>query len=176
MIRPRRSAVHTLLVALSALVVAAPVAAQSQYEVPPEGDGPHTRHPEAQEAIDRLKSPYCPGQMLEVCPSAAGAALRDSLDTMADAGADADVLVAWVLENHGTEYLALPEARGAGLVAWVTPGLAILLGIGLVVVALRAMRRGRPEPARDREIGPEEEARLQEALRQLEEEEEQAAL
>lgn len=170
-----RPPLSRLVLAVVGLALAAPLAGQASYELPPDSAGPHTRHPEAQEAIDRLKSPYCPGQMLEVCTSAQGAALRDSIQDLAETGADADALVAWVLRNHGRQYLALPEARGAGLVAWVVPGLALLVGIGVVVVALRIMRRGRPEPVRDRELDPEEEARLRDALRQLDAEE-QASL
>ena len=171
MIPSTRPVLLALLLGAAALAVPGAAAAQAQYELPPEGDGPYTRHPEAQEAIDRLKSPYCPGLMLEVCPSAGGAALRDSLETMAEAGHDADAIVAWVVGNHGREWLALPEARGAGLVAWIVPGLAILLGIGVVVVVLRAMRRGRPAPDPERVISPEEEARLQAALQELDAEE-----
>ena len=162
-----------LAAALSAASLLAPsgLVGQAPYEVPPEGKGPQFQHPEAEEAIARLKSPYCPGFMLEVCTSAQGAALRDSIRVMAEQGADADSIVAWVLANHGEQWLAMPEARGKGLVAWVVPGLAILLGIGVVVVALRAMRRGRPEPERDRKISPEEEERLRQAMRELEAEE-----
>lgn len=171
MIRALRPALLAAVLAMAAVALPAPLAGQASYEVPPDSEGPHTRHPEAVKAIDRLKSPYCPGFMLEVCTSAQGAALRDSIQTMAEEGADADSIVAWVLANHGPQWLALPEPRGRGLVAWVVPGLAILVGIGLVVIALRAMRRGRPTPDRDREISPEEEARLREAMRELEAEE-----
>ena len=75
--------------------------------------------PAAEEAISVLKSPYCPGLMLEVCSSYTGALLRDSLQTMAEEGWSADSLVAWVLANHGDSLLALPRASGRGLVAWV---------------------------------------------------------
>ncbi|MBW3534493.1 MAG: cytochrome c-type biogenesis protein CcmH [Gemmatimonadetes bacterium] len=171
MIRCTRPALLAAFLSAAALCVPVSVDAQASYEVPPATEGPHTRHPEAEKAMDRLKSPYCPGFMLEVCTSAQGAALRDSLQMMAEAGADADSIVAWVLANHGSQWLALPEPRGRGLVAWVVPGLAILLGIGAVVVALRVMARGRPAPERDRPISSDEEERLREALRELDVEE-----
>lgn len=171
MIRHTRPALVVALLAAVALFAPGPLAGQASYEVPPDSAGPHTRHPEAVKAMDRLKSPYCPGFMLEVCTSSQGAALRDSLQMMAEQGADADSIVAWVLANHGRQWLALPEARGSGLVAWVVPGLAILLGIGAVVVALRVMARGRPAPDRERRISSEEEERLREALSELDAEE-----
>src|SRR6056297_3555318 len=62
---------------------ASALTAQSQYELP-RGEGePYRAHPEAVEAVNKLKSPYCP-TMLEVCPSPGGAALRDSIADLAE--------------------------------------------------------------------------------------------
>jgi cytochrome c-type biogenesis protein CcmH/NrfF len=134
---------------------------------------PQTPHPAAEEAIASLKSPYCPGFMLEVCTSSAGAALRDSLQDLAEEGKTADELINWVLENHGDTLLALPRAKGRGLVAWVIPPAAFLLGLTLVLVTLRVMKRNAgPEEEKSAELSTEEEVRLAGALKQLEEEEE----
>ncbi len=161
------------VVALAATAVApAPVAAQAQYELPLKGKGPDTRPPAAQAAIDKLRSPYCPELMLEVCPSSGGAALRDSIETLARQGWSSDSIVSWVLARHGKQWLALPPARGTGLLAWVTPGLALLLGIVVVTLVLRAARARRPAPVRDRELSEEEDERLREAMREMEAEEE----
>ncbi len=130
-------------------------------------------HPVADEAISRLKSPYCPGLMLEVCTSYQGALLRDSLQEMARAGLARDDLVAWVLANHGEEYLAYPRTSGRGLLAWLVPPGALLLGVGVVLVALRYMKD--PMLARagaERELSAEEEHRLREALKEMDEGEE----
>ena len=125
-------------------------------------------HPMADEAISHLKSPYCPGLMLEVCTSYQGALLRDSLQAMARAGGSTDDLVSWVLANHGEEYLAYPRASGRGLLAWLVPPGALLLGIGVVIVVLRYMR----DPTStvegvERELSAEDEDRLKEALREM---------
>lgn len=163
-----------LLAALVLTLQVAPLAGQAQSELPPEGDGPYARHPEATEAIARLKSPYCPGLMLEVCPSGGGAALRDSIETLADEGWDADQIVEWVVANHGEKYRAMPKRQGAGWLAWLMPPFAVLAGVGLVVYALLRMRR-RKEERPDTPVAeptPDEEARLREALAELEAEEE----
>lgn len=134
---------------------------------------PQTPHPAAEEAIASLKSPYCPGMMLEVCTSSAGAALRDSLQTMAEVGSSADELIDWVLDNHGDTLLALPRAEGRGLVAWVVPPAVFLLGLTLVIGVLRVMKRNAgPEEDKSAELSSEEEIRLASALEKLEEEEE----
>lgn len=168
--------VPTRFAILLGLFLLAPLslAGQAANELPPGGEGPTPRHPEAQQAIDELKSPYCPGLMLEVCPSAGGMALRDSLQTLAEEGRTSDELVDWVVANHGEHWRALPKRSGMSLVmAWMVPPFAALLGLGLVVVALRRMRANAPRLATsDAPISDDEEARLREAIRELDAEEE----
>ena len=162
------------LACLAALAMAAqvqPLVAQSQ------GDdvlrGPLEPHPEADEAIARLKSPYCPGQMLEVCTSYTGASLRDSMQAMAREGWTTDELVDWMLANHGEQYLAYPAVSGTGLLAWLVPPAAIILGMLVVVAALRYMRRAAPpEVTANTELSSEEEDRLREALQAMDSAEE----
>jgi len=149
-------------------------AAQAQSELPPEGAGPYERPPAAVEAIRKLKSPYCPGFMLEVCSSSQGAALRDSIEQLADMGWSADSIVEWAIANHGEEYRALPPREGTGLLAWLMPPVAMLAGAGLLAFAFLRMRRRQDMagPRSIEETSPEDEERLARALRELEEEEE----
>lgn len=95
---------------------------------------------EAERAISQLLSPYCPGFMLEVCPSPDAAALRDTLYERAAQGASSDELVGWMLAEYGEEWRGVPQRSGAGLLAWVIPPLALLLGVGVVVGWLRTHR------------------------------------
>ena len=130
-------------------------------------------HPAADEAISRLKSPYCPGLMLEVCTSYTGALLRDSMQVMAREGWTTDELVEWMLDRHGEEYLAYPPVSGSGLLAWLVPPAAIILGIVAVVMALRYMRRGAPpENTVSTELSSEDEERLREAMKDMDSAEE----
>ncbi len=124
---------------------------------------PEALHPEAAEAISRLRSPFCPGFMLEVCTTSESDALRDSIQAGALAGLDADSLMERMIAVYGEEYRAFPKRTGAGLLAWAMPPVALLAGLGLVVVALRRMRRGGPVPASEA-LSDEEQARLDEAL------------
>ena len=147
-----------------------PIAAQ----IPGDGlDGPLERHPAADEAISRLKSPYCPGLMLEVCTSYTGALLRDSIQDLAREGLSTDELVEWMVARHGEEYLAYPRASGAGLLAWLVPPFAILLGLVAVVAVLRYMRRSNPTTERAHtDLSSEEEDRLREAMKDMDSAEE----
>ena len=111
--------------------------------------------------------------MLQVCSSDSGAALRDSIQAMAREGSTTDELIDWVLANHGEEYLAYPEVSGTGLLAWLVPPAAILLGILVVVGTLRHMRRSAPPvQTANTEFSDEEEDRLREALRDMDSAEE----
>ncbi len=125
--------------------------------------GRRTLHPEAREAISRIRSPFCPGLMLEVCPSGPAQALRDSIDARAGVGLRADSLVEIVVASYGEEYRAVPKTSGAGLMAWVMPPLALAAGLGLVVVALRKLRRP-PGAASSEKLSDDERAQVRAAL------------
>jgi cytochrome c-type biogenesis protein CcmH len=164
-----------LLAAVAACLFLGPavgrVAAQAQIEIAPATKGPHTWNPEAEKAISELRSPYCPELMLSVCSSTGGAALRDSLEQMAEAGVKADSLVQWVLGRYGPQWLVVPPADARGIVIWVMPFLAVAAGVGVTIFALRRFRRSTPLVV-GHEVSAEEDARLTAALREIESEEE----
>jgi cytochrome c-type biogenesis protein CcmH/NrfF len=110
--------------------------------------------------------------MLQVCSSAQGAALRDSIEVFAQSGWPSDSIVDWVLANHGDTLLALPRREGRGLLAWVVPPVALFLGLMAVLVALKRLRGTQAPRDLPTAVSPEDERKLAEALRQLEEEEE----
>ena len=135
---------------------------------PPKLDEPVQAHPEGDAAIDRLLSPFCPGLMLEVCPSPQAKMLRDTLQVMAQGGAPTDSIVSWMLATYGEEYRAVPQTRGSGLWAWLMPPLALLGGLFSVVVALRHFRSRREEnPPVVKPLSQEDESVLASALQEL---------
>ena len=128
----------------------------------------HQYHPAAQEAISKIRSPFCPGQTLEICPSWQAEELRDSIDQWAGDGLTADSLIELVVATHGEEYRGFPKRSGTGLLAWVMPPAALVLGLGLVVLALRRLR-GPATPASERSgLTEQEKERLDSALAELE--------
>lgn len=178
---PRALTLVATLVAglVLALAPVAPLASPLEGQIPEGVEGTFRPHPEAEKAISRLLSPFCPGFMLSQCPAAESLALRDSLQAFALQGWNADALEAWMLSRHGEEYRAVPKRSGAGLLAWILPPMALLLGLGGVGVALRRFlgHRGGDEAEGGVEDGlpstaplpsADEETRLREALRDLE--------
>jgi cytochrome c-type biogenesis protein CcmH/NrfF len=159
---------HLLIAAFLLQAITAAAAAQI-----PEGvEGSYEPHPEAQKAISQLLSPYCPGFMLEVCTAEESRILRDSIHALALEGWTAGELRGWMLAKYGDEYLALPQRSGWGIWAWILPPGALLLGLGAVVSVVRRISHpAGSDPMEDDAPGgpsPEEEARLREALRELE--------
>ena len=142
------------------LVVAAPLVAQvSEDEARKNADA----------AIARLRSPYCPGLMLEVCPSTPAEALRDSIREAAAQGQSAKAIVEDVLARHGEEWRAVPKRSGAGLLAWLILPLALVVGAVVLWGRVKVMRT--QGPARAAAAGPmsdEERTKLAAALREFE--------
>jgi cytochrome c-type biogenesis protein CcmH/NrfF len=131
----------------------------------------------ADAAIARLRSPYCPGLMLEVCPSSQAELLRDSIRTAAAQGQSAEQIVDDVLARHGEEWRAVPKRSGVGLLAWLILPMSLVVG-GLVLWGrIKVMRSQGPAPAAaaDAPVSAEERARLDEALREFERAEEEVA-
>ena len=152
----------TRCLALALVLYVGVVPALSAQE--PDGSGVH---PEAREAIDGLWSPYCPGMMLEVCPSPGGRMMRDSIESLARSGLEADSIIELMLAEYGEEYRAEPRSEGIGGLAWYIPPAAFIAGI-VVVGAFLARRRGR-RPFQTSVAPPseKEEARLREAMSEL---------
>jgi cytochrome c-type biogenesis protein CcmH/NrfF len=160
--------------AISALLLLGLTATLAHGQIPEGVEGTYEPHPEANEAIGQLLSPYCPGLMLEQCPAAESRALRDSIHALAVQGWTAGEIRGWVLANHGEEWKAVPDRSGAGLWAWLLPPLALLAGLVVVVNVVRRWsgpstdELGEPEEAAWQGPSAEEESRLREALRELE--------
>jgi cytochrome c-type biogenesis protein CcmH/NrfF len=154
------------LLALAAVLLSAAAAAAQSNPAPTPSSA------EADAAIGRIRSPYCPGLMLEVCPSPQAELLRDSIRAMAAQGQPAAAIVEDVIARHGEQWRAVPKRSGAGLWAWIAPPAVLLLGAGLVLARLRKLREGRaPEAVPADSISDAERARLAEALRAFEREE-----
>lgn len=159
------------------LLLTLTVALRAQIPEGMEGNGAFTPHPEAEKAISQIYSPFCPGEMLGICPLAGP--LRDSIEALAYQGWTSDQLVDWVLSNYGEEYRAVPQTSGWGIWAWILPPTALLVGVAMVVIALRRFRPRAPEAGASETggrgetpvkgpISDEEEERLRAAIREIE--------
>jgi cytochrome c-type biogenesis protein CcmH/NrfF len=121
---------------------------------------PATAAPEdvANDIAGQVVSPYCPGVTLHDCPSAAAVELRDKIETRVAAGATKAEVLDWLESEYGTTIKAAPK----GFLAYVLPVLAIVAGLGIVVLATRrwTKKKDPPPPA----ISPDDSKRLEAEL------------
>jgi cytochrome c-type biogenesis protein CcmH/NrfF len=167
------AALPLLLLALSTFTAPALHPRPADAQTPPRNGRALQVAPEAKKAIDGLKSPFCPGEMLEVCPSSGGAMLRDSIERMAERGLKADSIISIVVAEYGEQLRASPRASGAGLWAWLLPPAVLLAGFVVVGVVLGNRRRaGEIPPVAPEDVDPVTAARLQAAIREVDRAEE----
>jgi cytochrome c-type biogenesis protein CcmH/NrfF len=156
-----------LLLAAGALLALLPATAAAQ-EI---GYRPHPETDEARRAIGQLRSPYCPGLMLEVCPSGQAEMLRDSIRMLAAGGMPPGEIVEWMIANHGEEWRAAPKRSGLGLWAWLLTPIVLLFGAGVVAHRIRVLRGGAAPAGGDAPLTPDEEDELERQLAAVGEEE-----
>jgi cytochrome c-type biogenesis protein CcmH len=139
-----------LLLALAALAPAAAASAQA-----PE---PQASLPDIE---DEVMCPIC-GVPLEHAMEAPQAQReRAYIRELIAQGLTKEEIKDRLVAEYGNEVLAVPEAEGFDLAAWLVPGLAILLAAGAIAVGLVRWRRN----AATREAGAEEAVEDDEAKR-----------
>ncbi len=88
-----------------------------------------------------LMSPYCPGRTLIDCPSGAATELRNWIADQERAGRSQEEVEEQLYAQFGDVILQAPRAEGFGLIGYVAPVVALVLGGALVVVFLRRQTR-----------------------------------
>lgn len=164
--RPKRTLWMRYVALLVVLWSAAPGAAAAQSAVPTRTEATDAV---AQQAIGEVRSPYCPGLMLEVCPSPGADLLRDSIRALAAEGYGKEQLVEWMIARHGEQWRGLPKKSGFGIWAWIAPPAALLLGGAFVFRRMQRMRAAAPAMAlATGALSAHEQAQLVDALREFE--------
>jgi cytochrome c-type biogenesis protein CcmH len=97
----------------------------------------------ARDVSSNVMSPFCPGLTLHDCPSDAAVALRGRIEGWARAGMSEDRIMERLQSEYGSEIRAAPEGRGAGMLAWLLPGVALLAGSAVAWTAARRWARNR---------------------------------
>lgn len=82
----------------------------------------------ANDIAQNIMSPFCPGLTLHDCPSGTAIELRDQIQKWAAAGWSRERILDELEDQYGSAIRATPPTEGAGLLAWVLPGLALAGG------------------------------------------------
>ena len=108
-------------------------------------------------------SPYCPGRLLKDCPSGQAFELKDKISARLQSGETTQAVVDDLINTFGDEIRAAPLAKGFGIVAWVAPGLFLLIGGLMIFIWLKS--RTQPVDSAPAQLTPELEERLKSELR-----------
>ena len=115
-------------------------------------------HPEqearAQEVFRSIMSPYCPGRLLSDCPSSLAAELRDKIRERVGRGESKLEIESYLYTAFGEEIRGAPTTEGFGAVAWIAVPIFFLLGLGAVMLWLRATHGKESDSAIDQEEQP----------------------
>jgi cytochrome c-type biogenesis protein CcmH len=96
-----------------------------------------TPESEAHRLADRVMSPYCPGRTLSACPSDDARTLRDKILAEFKSGKTVEQIERDLVAQYGRDVLGMPESAGFGKLGWGAPILFLIIGGGIVFLALR---------------------------------------
>jgi cytochrome c-type biogenesis protein CcmH len=85
----------------------------------------------------RLMSPYCPGATLRDCGSGQANVLRERIREQIRKGQSDQQIVDALVVEYGETILSRPRFRGFGMVAYLAPIAALLIGVGTLVLYLK---------------------------------------
>lgn len=114
----------------------------------------------AYELEQRLRCPTCQSVSVADSPSDTAAAMRVTVAEQVAAGRSDQEILDYFRARYGFWVLFDPPARGATLLVWVLPVLAVVAAAALLVVAVR-----RPAPAEP--LAEDERARVYAEVRRL---------
>lgn len=125
----------------------------------------------ANKISSEVMSPFCPGVTLHDCPSSEATEYRDKIVGWARGGWSEDRIMERIRSDFGPVVNATPPTEGAGIVAWLLPALAVLLGGIAATVAVRRWASRRPPAAGDEPVavamGGDERRRLNAELKAI---------
>ena len=134
----------------------------------------HAQSPEelANDISNKVMSPYCPGVTLHDCPSQKALDLRDDIESYARNGMTEAEIMNRLEADFGPGIRAEPSSDGAGILAWVLPSIALLIGGGLAWTLVRRWFKGHRDTEGDESqpvvtVSGDERKRLDAELRQL---------
>ena len=113
-----------LLAFVTSLLLVVPARAQSPEDL-------------ANDIANKVMSPYCPGVTLHDCPSQNALELRDDIENYARDGMTEAEIMDRLEADFGPAIRAEPSSDGAGVLAWILPSIALLIGGGIAWMLVR---------------------------------------
>jgi cytochrome c-type biogenesis protein CcmH len=89
----------------------------------------------------------CSNQSIRDCTCGTAASAREEIRTRLEQGESPQAILKYYTERYGEQILIAPDRKGFNLIAWVTPFLALFIGGGGLMWALRRLSIARPAAA-----------------------------
>jgi len=119
------------------------------------------------EVAREVRCPTCETP-LDVSSAPVAQDMKQYIAERIDAGWDKQRIIDGLVDEFGDEVLATPPKSGFDLIAWIVPGLVVVLGLAAIPFLARAWsRRSRAVPEDAPAPSPEEARRLDEELKRL---------
>ena len=129
------------VMALALVAWGAPSSARAQHPA---------RHVEEQtvyEIANQLRCVVCQNLSVADSPSEMALQMRGVIKARLAAGESPEQVVRYFVDKYGEWILLSPPRRGFSLLVWIFPFVAVIVGLGIVALALRRWtRRRRPSP------------------------------
>ncbi len=93
------------------------------------------------EISSTFMSPFCPGKLLSDCPSSSASDLKHQIAQRLSAGESRESIEESLYTLYGDQMRAAPLVKGFGSVAWFTPFLFLVAGIGIFSLWLIGRRK-----------------------------------
>jgi cytochrome c-type biogenesis protein CcmH len=160
------------LVAACLLALASPALAQNGVGPTPQPGG-QVSDDQVNAVASQLYCPVCQNVPLDVCGTQACADWRAEIRVMLGQGQSVQDIKDTFAARYGQRVLATPEARGLNMLVWVLPVVGVIVGLVVVVIALRRMAPGALDAEVNRaavnydELDPETLARLERDLKEM---------
>ena len=99
------------------------------------------QHLAFEEVQGSVMSPYCPGRLLKDCPSTAARDLKFDIKSRILKGDSAGEIVEDLLKEFGEDMRAAPKVEGIGALAWIAPGVFLLIGFIAILLWVRSQQQ-----------------------------------
>ena len=96
---------------------------------------------QVREVAANLRCVVCQSLSVADSPSETANQMRAIVRERLAAGETPEQVTAYFVEKYGTWILLAPPRRGFDLLVWVVPFMALALGLGLAILAMRRWRR-----------------------------------
>jgi cytochrome c-type biogenesis protein CcmH len=119
-------------------------------------NGPNTIHAQEQYCVDQrstelnkqLLCPQCSGQTIHQSQAPIAQDMRSRVCSLIDEGVQDEEILDYFVARYGENVLAEPPKSGFSLTIWLIPFVAMALGIGGLIWAVKALRGPAGQPLR----------------------------